>query len=90
MNDASHLHAPKGRPPASRSADRRESILLCAVRLFAEVVFMNYSGNFAINIPLWLMAESVAIGFVTYLVVALFHVRAVKRVRLEEALKVQE
>ena len=36
MNDASHLHAPKGRPPASRSADRRESILLCAVRLFAE------------------------------------------------------
>ncbi len=36
MNDESHRHAPKGRPPASRSADRREKILLCAVRLFAE------------------------------------------------------
>ena len=65
-------------------------IVIRAVCLFAEVVFMNYSGNFAINIPFWLMAESVAIGFATYLVVALFHVRAVKRVRLEEALKVQE
>ena len=65
-------------------------IVIWAVCLFAEVVFMNYSGNFAINIPLWLMAESVAIGFVTYLVVAVFHIRAIKRVRLEEALKVQE
>ncbi|MDO4890358.1 MAG: ABC transporter permease, partial [Coriobacteriaceae bacterium] len=65
-------------------------IVIWAVCLFAEVVFMNYSGNFAINIPLWLMAESVAIGFATYLVVALFHIRAIKRVRLEEALKVQE
>ena len=65
-------------------------IVIWAVCLFAEVVFMNYSGNFAINIPFWLMAESVAIGFATYLVVALFHVRAIKRVRLEEALKVQE
>ena len=65
-------------------------IVIWGVSLFAEVIFMNYSGNFAINIPLWLMVESVAIGFATYLVVALFHVRAVKRVRLEEALKVQE
>ena len=65
-------------------------IVIWGVCLFAEVIFMNYSGNFAINIPLWLMAESVAIGFVTYLVVAVFHVRAIKRVRLEEALKVQE
>ena len=65
-------------------------IVIWAVCLFAEVVFMNYSGNFAINIPLWLMAESVAIGFATYLVVALFHIRAIKRVRFEEALKVQE
>lgn len=65
-------------------------LVIWAVCLFAEVIFMNYSGNFAINIPLWLMAESVAIGLATYLVVALFHVRAVKRVRLEEALKVQE
>jgi len=65
-------------------------IVIWGVSLFAEVIFMNYSGNFAINIPLWLMAESVAIGFATYLVVALFHIRAVKRVRFEEALKVQE
>ena len=65
-------------------------IVIWAVCLFAEVVFMNYSGNFAINIPFSLMAESVAIGFATYLVVALFHIRAIKRVRLEEALKVQE
>ena len=65
-------------------------IVIWAVVLFCEVVFMNYSGNFAINIPPWLMLESVAIGLATYLVVALFHIRAVKRVRLEEALKVQE
>ena len=65
-------------------------IVIWAVSLFAEVVFMNYSGNFAVNIPFWLMAESVGIGVATYLVVALFHIRAIKRVRLEEALKVQE
>ena len=35
MNDA-RRHAPKGRPPAAQSADRRETILLCAVRLFAD------------------------------------------------------
>jgi hypothetical protein len=58
--------------------------------MFAEVIFMNYSGNFAINIPLWLMAESVAIGLATYLVVAMFHIHAIRKVRLEEALKVQE
>lgn len=65
-------------------------IVVWAVCLFAEAVFMNYSGNFAIDLPLWLMAESAAIGFATYLVVALFHLRAIRRVRLEEALKVQE
>ncbi|MDO4533214.1 MAG: FtsX-like permease family protein [Coriobacteriia bacterium] len=65
-------------------------IVIWTVSLFAEVVFMNYSGNFAVNIPFWLMAESVGIGVATYLVVALFHIRAIKRVRLEEALKVQE
>ena len=65
-------------------------VVIWAVSLFAEVIFMNYSGNFAINIPLWLMAESVAIGLATYLVVAVFHIRSIKRVRLEEALKVQE
>ncbi|MBO4295916.1 MAG: TetR/AcrR family transcriptional regulator [Desulfovibrio sp.] len=36
MSSASPRHAPKGRPPASQSADRRERILLCAVRLFAD------------------------------------------------------
>ena len=48
------------------------------------------SGNIEIYVPMTAIAEVIAIGFATYLAVALLHIRRIKRVPLALALKVQE
>ena len=53
-------------------------------------MLLAYNGNIEIYVPGWSMAACVGIGFATYLVVALLHMRSIKRVSLAEALKVQE
>lgn len=53
-------------------------------------MLLAYNGNIEIYVPAWSMAACAGIGFATYLVVALLHMRSIKRVGLAEALKVQE
>ena len=53
-------------------------------------MLLSYNGNIEIYVPAVALVECVATGFASYLVVALLHTRAIKRVPLAEALKVQE
>lgn len=53
-------------------------------------MLLAYNGNIEIYVPSWSMAACAGIGFATYLVVALLHMRSIRRVPLAEALKVQE
>ncbi len=55
-----------------------------------KAMLTSYSGNITIYVPNECLVEALACGFVTYAVVALVHMRAIKRVPLAEALKVQE
>ena len=54
------------------------------------IVFMNYAGNFAIIIPPDRLAMLVVVGMLAYAVVAFLHIRRIKAVPLELAMKVQE
>ncbi|MBQ9058422.1 MAG: hypothetical protein IJ125_04500 [Atopobiaceae bacterium] len=54
------------------------------------IVFMNYSGNFPIIIPPNRYVALVVVGMIAYAVVAFLHVRHIKAVPLELAMKVQE
>lgn len=65
-------------------------IVLVFLGWFCELMFMDYSGNFVLNFPQYLLLVEVAIGFVTYLLVAALHMRHIKRVPLAMALKIQE
>ena len=72
------------------------SLLLCqpiiigGLTLIFRAMLLSYSGNIEIYVPMAAIAETIGIGFATYLVVALLHVRRIKRVPLALALKVQE
>ena len=55
-----------------------------------KVVFMDYAGNFPIIIPPERFVLLVLIGMVVYAFVAFLHVRRIKEVPLELAMKVQE
>ena len=55
--------------------------LLCAIACMSMV---------SATMPMAAIAEVIAIGFATYLAVALLHIRRIKRVPLALALKVQE
>ena len=61
-----------------------------SITLCVAASLLAYNGNIEIYVPAWSMAACVGIGFATYLVVALLHMRSIKRVGLAEALKVQE
>lgn len=50
-------------------------------------MLLSYSGNIEIYVPLACILEVIATGFATYLVVALLHVRHIKKVPLALALK---
>ena len=72
------------------------SLVLCLPLIIGSLtaifraMLISYSGNIEIYVPWSAMAETVAAGFVTYLVVAALHTRSIRRVPLSEALKVQE
>ena len=55
-----------------------------------RMVFMSYSGNFPLIIPGNRYVAVVMVGFIAYAVVAFLHVRRIKKVPLELAMKVQE
>ncbi|MBR3316338.1 MAG: hypothetical protein IKG21_00765 [Atopobiaceae bacterium] len=65
-------------------------ILVELFKLLLTYMMADYSGNFVIELPMSLMAREVGIGFLTYLVVACLHMRAIRKVSLSLALKVQE
>jgi putative ABC transport system permease protein len=55
-----------------------------------KVVFSHYAGNFPINIPPDRLGLLVLVGMVAYVVIAVLHVRRIRKVPLSLALKVQE
>ncbi len=55
-----------------------------------KAMLVSYSGNITIYVPNEYLVEALICGLATYAVVALIHTRAIKRVSLAEALKVQE
>ena len=67
-----------------------QPLIIGGLTLLFRAMLLAYSGNIEIFVPLSAIAEVIAIGFATYLVVALLHVRRIKRVPLALALKVQE
>ena len=67
-----------------------EPLVIGSLTAIFRAMLIAYSGNIEIYVPWWSMAACAGIGFATYLVVALLHMRSIKRVSLSEALKVQE
>ena len=65
-------------------------VIICGLTAIFRAMLLSYNGNIEIYVPGTAMVECVAIGFATYLAVAALHTRAIKRVPLAEALKVQE
>ena len=72
------------------------SLLLCLPIIVAfltwlvKFVFMQYNGNFEVVIPAMQLVLEVGAGIACYAVVAILHVRRIRRVPLAIALKVQE
>lgn len=58
--------------------------------LIFKVMMMKYSGNIVVEVPPSALIESVAAGLACYAVVAFLHMRRIKAVPLEIALKVQD
>lgn len=65
-------------------------VIIGSLTAIFRLMLLSYNGNIEIYVPAWSMAVCVGIGFATYLIVALLHMRSIKRVSLAEALKVQE
>ncbi len=55
-----------------------------------EAMMLSYPGNFVVTYTPQVIVEDLAIGFATYVVVALLHMRRIRRVPLSLALKAQE
>jgi len=67
-----------------------QPLIICSLTALYRSMMLSYSGNIEIYAPPYAIAETILAGFATYLVVALIHMRSIKRVPLAEALKVQE
>lgn len=52
--------------------------------------FMDMDGIFPLTVPAWCLAAEVGVGVAVYALVALLHVRRIRRVPMAEALKVTE
>ena len=65
-------------------------ILFWILGMVVKVAFADYSGNFVIAIEPGYILQDIALGVVSYAVVALLHMRRIKRVPLALALKAQE
>lgn len=58
--------------------------------VLVKVLFMFYSGNFPLTIPMSRFALVILCGVVSYALVAVLHLRRIRKVPLSLALKVQE
>ena len=67
-----------------------QPLIIGGLTLLFRAMLLAYNGNIEIYVPMAAIAEVIAIGFATYLAVALMHIRRIKRVPLALALKVQE
>ena len=67
-----------------------QPVIIGVLTMVFRAMLAAYNGNIEIYVPPVAIVKTVAAGFATYLVVALLHLRAIKRVPLSEALKVQE
>ncbi|WP_322151706.1 ABC transporter permease [Paratractidigestivibacter sp.] len=65
-------------------------LIIVGLKAIFKAMLVSYSGNIQIWAPASVIAETMAAGFVSYLVVALLHMRSIRRVPMAEALKVQE
>ncbi len=61
-----------------------------AIGALLKYAFTRFSGNFPISIPAERLALLVVVGMATYAIVAFLHIRRIKAVPLELAMKVQE
>lgn len=67
-----------------------QPLIIGGLTLLFRAMLLAYNGNIEIYVPMAAIAEVIAIGFATYLAVALLHIHRIKRVPLALALKVQE
>ena len=67
-----------------------QPLIISGLTLLFRAMLLAYNGNIEIYVPMAAIAEVIAIGFATYLAVALLHIRRIKLVPLALALKVQE
>ena len=67
-----------------------QPLIIGGLTLLFRAMLLAYNGNIEIYVPMAAIAEVIAIGFATYLAVALLHIRRIKRVPLALALKMQE
>ena len=67
-----------------------QPLLIGALTAIFRAMLYAYNGNIEIYVPSSAMVESVLYGLATYAVVALLHLRAIRRVPMALALKVQE
>lgn len=65
-------------------------LIVALITALLRLVFMSYAGNFPLIIPAERYALLVLVGMAAYAVAAAPHVRRVKAVPLELAMKVQE
>lgn len=64
-----------------------QPLIIASLTAIFKAMLLLYSGNIEIYVPLACILEVIATGFATYLVVALLHVRHIKKVPLALALK---
>ncbi len=65
-------------------------IIIAAITALMKAVLASYAGNIVLYIPPEAIGIDLAVGVATYLVVAWVHLRAIRRIPLALALKVQE
>ncbi len=65
-------------------------LIILLISVLLKVIFMDYSGNFPLIIPPSCLALLVVVGMIAYALVAIMHVRRIRKVPLEIAMKVQE
>lgn len=65
-------------------------LIIVSLGAIFKAMLTSYSGNIEIYVPNECLVEALICGLATYAAVALAHMRAIKRVSLAEALKVQE
>lgn len=67
-----------------------QPLIISGLTLLFRAMLLAYNGSIEIYVPMTAIAQVIAIGFATYLVVALLHICRIKHVPLALALKVQE